>query len=764
MAREIFALEHLQKGNHFRELLRRGISEWSDLVAGALLHWLPEEESLTTWSHLNHSISHHCSVYETLRALIEAVSHDDDFDFAERIKIEVYGNSLHIHGFPNPLISPTCVAVLAHAASLSPFVLSVSFGDDFGFVNADGSSSVQGDRMGFRPFHDAGLTGSGQIGGIADSGVNDLSCFFADDSEMYRTRSTSRGWGIESFRRKIIQYVPYADSVDDEGGHGTHTCGTLAGESLSVFSEENGVAPGAKIAFFDIGKISFSPSSFSSGYSMASIPIMIPRLSSVLFPTAYAAGARVHSNSWAGGLTLYTEYSLEVDSYLYENPDFLVVFAAGNKGVFGPGSIGSPANSKNALCIGSTQIRNPFDDSLEPDGPVVSATSSLGPTFDGRFKPDILAVGEGVISAYSASVDLQYEAQHMRYSLWPQRELDHLWNSLSSCSVHEKSGTSMATPLIAGSALLIRQYFVDPKFWASVCEKSQLWCKPFEPTGYLLKALILHGGEGVSDPETSRWNFAPNIFQGYGTFGLQRILPLHDGKGLAPPLHLVVFDQLIIPEHTVFKFDFDFLPNSCHPLKITICWFDPPSLIGWMSHLLIHDVDIALVAPHSSGSRGKQVFWGNNVTGGDNLNPNEQIFVFQPQCPPDPQVPCRFSLLMRSHALPFKRLDGDGIENTQSVALVITTSASSVSGPEEVPIEAWPFHSQEQDSLFEEVWVPPSRVIPPHKEANNSRVVIDFLSVPLEVSESGDKYVHNVVPIAAFKEPHWGESSSLLSL
>jgi subtilisin family serine protease len=472
LARGIFDLEHLSTGSRLKQLLRRGISEWSDLVAGAILQLLPDEESFSSWSHLNHSLSQHCSVYGTLRALIGAASHDDDFDFAERIKIEVYGNSVHIHGLPDPLISPTCVAVLAHSASLSPFVFSVSFGDDFGFVNADGSSSVQGDRMGFRAYHDAGLTGSGQIGGIADSGVNDLSCFFADNSEMYRTRSTSRTWGIESFRRKIIQYVPYADSVDDEGGHGTHTCGTLAGESLSVFSEENGVAPGAKIAFFDIGRAlpspSPSPASLSSppsslGYSMAAIPIMIPRLSSVLFPTAYAAGARVHSNSWAGGLTLYTEYSLEVDSYLYENPDFLVVLAAGNRGMFGPGSIGSPANSKNALCVGSTQIRNPVDDSLGSAGPVVSATSSLGPTFDGRIKPDILAVGEGVVSAYSTSVDLQYEAQHMRYSLWSQRDLDHQWTSLSSCSVHEKSGTSMATPLVAGSALLIRQYFSGPE-------------------------------------------------------------------------------------------------------------------------------------------------------------------------------------------------------------------------------------------------------------------------------------------------------------
>jgi hypothetical protein len=43
-------------------------------------------------------------------------------------------------------------------------------------------------------------------------------------------------------------------------------------------------------------------------------------------------------------------------------------------------------------------------------------------------------------------------------------------------------------------------------------------------------------------------------------------------------------------------------------------------------------------------------------------------------------------------------------------------------------------------------------------------VVIDFFSVPLEVSESATKYVHNVVPIAAFEEPQLGQHLSSSSL
>jgi hypothetical protein len=101
--------------------------------------------------------------------------------------------------------------------------------------------SHQTGKMGGEPYRAAGITGKGQVCGIADSGLNDLSCFFYDGpsppslssqassqsssssssrfstSSGYRGVLTNRSGVIEPFRRKVIQYVAYADMTDEIG-------------------------------------------------------------------------------------------------------------------------------------------------------------------------------------------------------------------------------------------------------------------------------------------------------------------------------------------------------------------------------------------------------------------------------------------------------------------------------------------------------------------------------------------------------------------
>jgi serine protease AprX len=70
-----------------------------------------------------------------------------------------------------------------------------------------------------------------------------------------------------------------------------------------------------------------------------------------LFPFAYKAGARVHSNSWGATLEGYGSDARDVDDFSYKNDDFLIVFAAGNDGDNGTFTIANPGNAKNCLTV-----------------------------------------------------------------------------------------------------------------------------------------------------------------------------------------------------------------------------------------------------------------------------------------------------------------------------------------------------------------------------------------------------------------------------
>ena len=105
-----------------------------------------------------------------------------------------------------------------------------------------------------------------------------------------------------------------------------------------------------------------------------------------------------------------------------------VVISAGNRGAqpmndtFGlPGRITPPADGFDVLAIGA----------VDSDGQVV-AFSSRGPTFDGRIKPDLLAMGIGVTSIDSTTRG-DFSSDHL--------------------------GTSFATPLAAGAVALLMEAF-----------------------------------------------------------------------------------------------------------------------------------------------------------------------------------------------------------------------------------------------------------------------------------------------------------------
>lgn len=91
----------------------------------------------------------------------------------------------------------------------------------------------------------------------------------------------------------------------------------------------------------------------------------------------------------------------------------------------------------------------------------------------------------------------------------------------------------MASPAAAGTALLVRQYFMDTnnRFWTKVCQTIYKSCKVFAPSGMLTKAILLHStspmklyhGGGSKDISLGP---PPDFMQGFGRITLKNVLPL----------------------------------------------------------------------------------------------------------------------------------------------------------------------------------------------------------------------------------------------
>lgn len=481
----------------------------------------------------------------------------------------------------------TCFANIIVLLSSDPGVSRIAVSRPMRSLNSKARPIVQSGTTTSEPYSAAGLDGNGVVVGISDTGIDEESCYFLDEKGPVPRSSVDHPVTYPEYR-KVIQYVNYSGSNGDYNyGHGSHVSGSIAGASTSTGNQYKGMAPGAKLAFFDIGA--------KNG------ELLVPTdLSTYLFPSAHKAGARLHSNSWGGGYW-YDSFCIEVDQYLYDNDDFLVFFAGGNDGGLGYHTVLSPALSKNALSVAasytcSTQIND------------IVYFSAIGPAPDGRNKPDITAPGLQIVSASAVGEDGERE----------------------TCGTTSKSGTSMATPISAGNAALVRQYFEDEKFWASLCEPSYPRCSKgsFPPSGPMIKALMIHSGVPMhrylgqgGRVGTIDLQQPPDIYQGYGRIDLSNILPLTDHK--SSDFTLFVEDAVLTPLTEVIHVIN--IKTVTSPLKVTVTWFDPPNP-EFAARVLIHDLDLIITSPNGD------VYYGNThltslTPNRDELNNNEQLYI-----------------------------------------------------------------------------------------------------------------------------------------
>jgi len=206
-----------------------------------------------------------------------------------------------------------------------------------GFVESGSDELIflKGRQISNRNMNNAGLDGRGEIINVVDSGIDSYHCMFFDPNVETPIDKTN----LE--HRKIVRIDPWADSLDHQGGHGTHVSGIVAGDTFDGncgVSLYNGIAPKAKLYISDIGDFHVKDDvSFDHDAELTA-----NRMNQI--------GSYVSSNSW-GYLNEMSEIRSLYDRLSWEFPNITYVFAAGNHYQFS--SVSTPSDSKNVLSIGA---------------------------------------------------------------------------------------------------------------------------------------------------------------------------------------------------------------------------------------------------------------------------------------------------------------------------------------------------------------------------------------------------------------------------
>jgi hypothetical protein len=420
-----------------------------------------------------------------------------------------------------------------------------------------------------RPFWDSGLTGSGQVVLISDSGLDTNNCYFWDSSP-----GEVKDGSTMPDRRKVIQYTPYGDALSTDRDHGTHVAGSVAGHKSidgTVANESTGFADGtgrdAKIAFFDIG----------IGTACCYVPDV-----NTLMSSGYSASARIHSGSWGAFYSgaPYSSFSQSFDSYSSANDEMLIVMAAGNDGNGNAAStIGSPATAKNVLSVGAGTNENMFTGASQ----YIAYFSSRGPTQDNRIKPDIVAPGFSILSAGSDSNQIG-ECDPATYPGTTGGSFDGLTYM---------SGTSMATPVTSGTLAIIRQYLAEG--WYGDGTKGS-GVNILSPSSALVKAVLLNGGQEMAAVYQSNGSQTISAMydnsQGFGLVNLSKSLPLSGTNSFNIDLHDRV--EMIPNGQHLNGYE---LQNTCNidEFTATLVWIDPAAASSGCTSCLVNDIDLSVI-------------------------------------------------------------------------------------------------------------------------------------------------------------------------
>ncbi len=380
------------------------------------------------------------------------------------------------------------------------------------------------------------------------------------------------GGKVRNTHQLLTGRVNQSDSATELSAHATHVSGTMMGNATAS-PQSKGMASQANLKAYDwnrdVSEVTTAAangllvSNHSYGYDPDSVPLI----------------------KWGR----YDSDAKSFDNIMFNAPYYQFVNSAGNSrnGGYNDAKEGydllaGKSVSKNAIIVGAV---NQVTNYTSASSVVMSSFSSWGPTDDGRIKPDICGKGVNVRSSTS--------------------------NSDSSYSSY--SGTSMSSPNVAGTLLLLQQHYKNVK-------------------GSFMRAATLRG-LAIHTADEAGTDLGPDYRFGWGLLNAEKAAILINNEGTQSYIK-----ENVLQQGKTYSFDIEPI-STTQPLIATICWTDPAGQIILGSQIdiatpnLVNDLDIKI-------TKNGETFqpWKLNpadveaaATNGDNVVDNvEKIEIINP--------------------------------------------------------------------------------------------------------------------------------------
>ena len=407
------------------------------------------------------------------------------------------------------------------------------------------------------------LDGSGEMIAIADTGLD------RDHPDINgRVAAVYTQFGLDP------------SPADTNSGHGTHVALSAIGDGSSD-SSTMGMAPEASLTFY---ALEHDPTG------------VFGRQGSIydMLKDAKQKTARIAINAWGlnGNYGEYTADSRSADQLVHDEPSVLPIFSVGDRGNQLTSQVAAPSTAKNVLSVG---VSTTGTGTSPPQGSVDNI-SSLGPTLDGRIKPDLVAPG---IEICSGRAEEARNPSGFACGSGSHPDGDPLYMSLS--------GTSQSAGVAGGVAALTREFLREQAGIQS-------------PSAALIKAALINGAQDLGAADV------PNSAEGWGQISLEDTILPTDGSTILTNFYDQ--DKTLKPG---FGLVYELDVNPIHGFEITLAWSDDAGSANSAqnSPKLINNLDLILQDPSGNLWLGNNFASGFSIQGGtaDNLNNVERISI-----------------------------------------------------------------------------------------------------------------------------------------